>query len=119
MTDNPRRLIVLAFGVGMLVWSLGLFGPAAILPYLQSERGWPVALISAAITAHFLMSALVVAVMPEIRRTIGLRGAVFAGAVAIYAGFIADCATGASRVFPAGCRALQRMRSRVRELGNH
>lgn len=87
--ENPRRLIVLAFSVGMLVWSLGLFGPAAILPYLQNERGWPVALISTAITAHFLTSALVVAVMPEIHRAIGLRGTIVAGAVAIYVGFIA------------------------------
>jgi predicted MFS family arabinose efflux permease len=42
-----------------------------------------------AITAHFLASALVVAAMPEIHRTIGLRGTVIAGAVAVYAGFIA------------------------------
>ncbi len=89
MTEKPPRLIALAFGVGMLVWSLGLFGPAAILPYLQSERGWSVAMISAAITAHFLASALVVAAMPEIHRAIGLRGTVMAGAIAIYAGFIA------------------------------
>ena len=54
----------------MLVWSLGLFGPAAILPYLQGEHGWSVALISAAITAHFLTSALIVAAMPEIHRAI-------------------------------------------------
>jgi predicted MFS family arabinose efflux permease len=89
MAEKPGRLIALAFGVGMLVWSLGLFGPAAILPYLQSERGWSVAAISAAITAHFLVSALVVAAMPEIHRTIGLRGTVIAGAIAVYAGFIA------------------------------
>ncbi len=88
-TEKPRRLIALAFIVGMLVWSLGLFGPAAILPYLQSERGWSVALISTAITAHFLVSALVVAAMPEIHRAITLRGTVLAGAIAIYAGFVA------------------------------
>src|SRR4051812_12791148 len=78
MTGEPPRLIALAFSVGMLVWSLGLFGPAAVLPYLQSERGWTVAMISAAITAHFLVSALVVSVMPEIHRAIGLRGTVIA-----------------------------------------
>jgi predicted MFS family arabinose efflux permease len=89
MTQTPRRLIALAFGVGMLVWSLGLFGPAAILPYLESERGWSVAMISVAITGHFLVSALVVAAMPEIHRAIGLRGTVIAGAIAVYAGFIA------------------------------
>jgi len=46
-------------------------------------------MISAAITAHFLVSALVVAAMPEIHRAIGLRGTVIAGAIAVYAGFIA------------------------------
>ena len=89
MTDKRGGLVALAFGVGMLVWSLGLFAPAAILPYLQSQHGWPVSIISAAITAHFLASALVVSVMPEVHRTLGLRATVMAGAAAIYLGFIA------------------------------
>lgn len=89
MTERRGPLIALAFGVGVLVWSLGLFGPAAILPYLQSQRGWPVSVISAAITVHFLASALVVSAMPEVHRTIGLRATVIAGAAAVYLGFIA------------------------------
>ena len=82
-------MVALAFGVALLVWSLGLFAPAAILPYLHSQHGWPVSIISAAITAHFLTSALVVSVMPEVHRTFGLRATVMAGAAAIYLGFIA------------------------------
>ena len=89
MTDKRGDLVALAFGVGLLVWSLGLFAPAAILPYLHGQHGWPVAIISAAITAHFLTSALVVSVMPEVHRTFGLRATVMAGAAAIYLGFIA------------------------------
>src|ERR1044072_5664352 len=89
MTDKRAGLVALAFGVGLLVWSLGLFAPAAILPYLQSQHGWPVSIISAAITAHFLTSALVVSVMPEVHRALGLRTTVMAGAAAVYLGFIA------------------------------
>ena len=89
MTEKRTGLVALAFGVGLLVWSLGLFAPAAILPYLHSERGWPVSVISAAITAHFLTSALVVSVMPEVHRALGLRTTVMAGAAAVYLGFIA------------------------------
>ena len=89
MTERRGALIALAFGVGLLVWSLGLFGPAAILPYLHSERGWSVSVISAAITVHFLASALIVSAMPEVHRALGLRLTVIAGAVAVYLGFIA------------------------------
>ena len=89
MTDKRGGLTALAFGVGMLVWSLGLFAPAALLPYLLSQHGWPVSIISAAITAHFLSSALVTSVMPEVHRTLGLRATVMAGAAALYLGFIA------------------------------
>jgi predicted MFS family arabinose efflux permease len=89
MPDNRWALITFAFAVGMLVWSLGLFAPAVILPYLQSQQGWPVSVISTAITVHFLASALVVAVMPEIHRTLGLRGTIIAGVLAVYLGFIA------------------------------
>jgi MFS family permease len=89
MTDKRGGLVALAFGVGMLVWSLGLFAPAAILTYLHIRHGWPVSIISAAITVHFLASALVVSVMPEVHRTLGLRATVMAGAAAIYLGFIA------------------------------
>ena len=46
-------------------------------------------IISAAITVHFLASALVVSVMPEVHRTLGLRATVMAGAAAISLGFIA------------------------------
>lgn len=91
MDTNDKRggLVALAFGVALLVWSLGLFAPAAILSYLHTRHGWPVSVISAAVTAHFLTSALVVSAMPEVHRSLGLRGTVMAGAVAIYCGFIA------------------------------
>ena len=89
MTGQRRRLVALAFAVGMLIWSVGLFGPAAILPYLQGLHGWSVSVISAAITIHFLVSALVVAAMPEVHRKLGLRATVLAGVLAVYARFTA------------------------------
>ena len=118
MTQTPRRLIALAFGVGMLVWSLGLFGPAAILPYLESERGWSVAMISVAITGHFLVSALVVAAMPEIHRAIGLRGTVIAGAHRGLRG-LHRVGHRSVTVLSVLRRAAQRVRPCVREFGDH
>lgn len=87
-TGDRWWLVAFAFCVGMVIWSLGLFGPAAILPYLHDQRGWSVPVISAAVTVHFLVSALVVALMPELHRVLGLRGTVITGVIAIYIGFI-------------------------------
>jgi len=98
MTDaaiSYSRWALVAFGfcVGLTVWSLGLFAPAAVLPYLHDRNGWSISLISAAVSAHFFVSALFVAGMPEIHRVIGVRGTAIAGAVSVYLGFIAWAAS--------------------------
>jgi len=82
-------LVAFAFCVALVAWSLGLFGPAAVLPYLHEQKGWSISLISAAVTAHFFVSALCVAIMPEIHGVLGIRGTAITASVSVYLGFIA------------------------------
>jgi hypothetical protein len=53
------------FCAGGLRLGIGFYGPSVFLQTLHDERGWPIALVSAAITSHFLFSAMFVAYLPE------------------------------------------------------
>jgi MFS family permease len=70
-------LVVAAFG-----WGVGFYGPPVFLHAVHQSRGWPVALVSAAVTTHFLLGALVVANLAALHRRFGLVAVTRAGGVA-------------------------------------
>jgi len=56
---------------------------------LHASKGWPVAMISSAITAHFLIGAALIVYLPEAHRSIGLAQTTIIGAVLAGAGIVA------------------------------
>jgi LPXTG-motif cell wall-anchored protein len=58
------------------------YGPPVLLYAIHAHRGWPLTLISAAVTLHFLLGALVVANLPACYRRWGLPAVTRAGAFA-------------------------------------
>src|SRR5262245_42000640 len=76
--------VIAACGAGA-----GLYGPSVFLPVLQATRGWPVSVISAAITTHFLLSACIVIYLPELHRRYPLAGVTRMGALSGGLGVIA------------------------------
>jgi cyanate permease len=72
----------------MFAWGIGFYGPSVFLQSLHQTRGWPISQISLAITAHFLLSAIVIAYLPEIHRRLGIAKTTFLGAVLTAAGLI-------------------------------
>ena len=46
--------------------------PAVYLPALHQARGWSISTISAAITAHYLVSAALITALPEAYRRFGV-----------------------------------------------
>jgi MFS family permease len=66
------KVVGAAFVLAVFGWGIGFYGPSVFLRTLNAERGWPIALVSAAITAHFLFSALFVAYLPEVYARWGL-----------------------------------------------
>jgi predicted MFS family arabinose efflux permease len=70
-----------AFTVAVFAWGVGFYGPSVFLQTLHQTRGWPISAISSAITAHYLLSALIIIYLPEIYRRLGLAGATATGAV--------------------------------------
>jgi len=46
------KVVGAAFVLAVFGWGIGFYGPSVFLRTLHDERGWPIALVSAAITAR-------------------------------------------------------------------
>ncbi|MEA2345873.1 MAG: hypothetical protein QOF63_4042 [Thermoanaerobaculia bacterium] len=73
--------VLAVFGLGM-----GFHGPAVYLHTLHESRGWPLALVSSAVTVHFLAGAMVVANLPAFYRRFGIPAVTKAGSVCLAVG---------------------------------
>ena len=52
------RVVGAAFALGVFGLGIGFHGPAIYLHAVHDARGWPLALISTAVTVHFLIGAV-------------------------------------------------------------
>ena len=77
-----------AFTLAVLAWGIGFYGPSVFLQTLHTSRGWSISEISAAITFHFLLSALLIAYLPEIHRRFGIAGTTLRGAFLMAIGLV-------------------------------
>jgi hypothetical protein len=66
------RVVGAAFVVAIFGWGLGFYGPPVYLHAVRELRGWSLALVSVAVTAHFLIGAIVVANLPKLYRRFGV-----------------------------------------------
>jgi MFS family permease len=62
------------------------YGPPIYLNTVHESRGWSLALISAAVTTHFLFGALVVANLPKLYKRLDVSAVTKAGCIALAAG---------------------------------
>jgi MFS family permease len=75
------RVAWAAFAAAIFSWGVSFYGPPVYLHAIQAERGWPVSVISAAITCHFLLGALGVTQLPRLHRRFGIAAVMRAGVV--------------------------------------
>src|SRR5450631_1531951 len=73
--------VLAVFGLG-----IGFHGPAIYLHAVHETTGWPLALISTAVTVHFLAGAVVVANLPALYRRFGIPTVTKAGAICLAVG---------------------------------
>jgi MFS family permease len=73
--------VLAAFG-----WGLGFYGPPVYLHALHELRGWPLDVISTAVTVHFLFGAIVIASLPNLYRRFGLARVTKLGSLALAIG---------------------------------
>jgi hypothetical protein len=66
------RVVGGAFVLAAFGWGMGFYGPPVFLSVVSTTRGWPVPLISAAVTAQFLIGAVAGANLPALYRRFGI-----------------------------------------------
>ncbi len=66
------RIVAAAFVLAVFGWGVGFYGPPVYLHAVRESRDWSVTLVSAAVTAHFLTGAFVVANLPALYRRFGI-----------------------------------------------
>jgi MFS family permease len=80
------RVVGAAFVLAVFGWGMGFYGPPVYLHAVREARGWPLFLVSTAVTLHFLIGALVGANLPLLYRRFGLPTVTKAGALAMALG---------------------------------
>lgn len=80
------RVVAAAFTLAVFGWGLGFYGPPIYLHAVRDARGWSLALVSSAVTAHYLFGAMVIANLPGLYRRFGIPVITKAGAVALAVG---------------------------------
>ncbi len=82
------RVVAAAFVVAVFGWGVSFYGPPVFLHALHQQRGFSLPLVSAAITAHFLVGAGFVAGLAALHRRFGLPAVTRAAALATALGFL-------------------------------
>ena len=82
------RVVGAAFVLAVLGWGTGFYGLPIYLQTVQEHRGWPVALISIAVTTHFVVGAVVVANLPTLHARFGIPNMAKAGAIFLVVGVL-------------------------------
>jgi hypothetical protein len=82
------RVAWAAFIVAVFGWGLGFYGPPIYLYAVQAQRGWSIGLVSAAVTAHYLIGAVFVANLPAFHRRFGLPAVTALGAACLATGLL-------------------------------
>jgi Major Facilitator Superfamily len=82
------RVVGAAFVLAVFGWGIGFYGPPVFLSVIREARGWPLALVSTAVTVHFLVGAVVGARLPALHRRFGAAAVTKAAALSIAVGIL-------------------------------
>jgi hypothetical protein len=80
------RVVGAAFVLAFFGWGLGFYGPPVFLHAVSEARGFSLAVVSTAITVHYLSGAFVAANVPALYRRFGLPVVTVAAATLLAAG---------------------------------
>jgi hypothetical protein len=82
------RVVAGAFTVAVFGWGLGFYGPPIYLQAAHEARGWSLTLVSTAISAHYLLGAVVVANLPRLYRHFGIASVAKFGSLSLALGIL-------------------------------
>jgi MFS family permease len=82
------HVVTATFVLAIFGWGVGFYGPPVFLYAVVSRTGWPVAMVSAAVTVHFLVGAGVVTNLPRLYRHFGVPKVTVTGAALLELGIV-------------------------------
>jgi MFS family permease len=82
------RVVGGAFVLAVFGWGMGFYGPPVWLGTVHATRGWPIALVSTAVTLHFLVGAGIGAVVPNLYRRFGASHVTMTGSLFMACGVV-------------------------------
>jgi MFS family permease len=82
------RVVGAAFVLGFFGWGVAFYGPPVFLSVIRESRGWPIPLISTAVTAHFLIGALVGGNLPRLYACFGAATVTKTGVLCMATGLL-------------------------------
>ncbi len=82
------KVVAAAFTLAVFGWGIGFYGMSVFLHALHQGRGWPVGVVSAAITWHYLSSAALITWLPAAYARFGVAAVTRAGVVACALGLL-------------------------------
>ena len=80
------RVVGGAFVLAAFGWGVGFYGPPVYLSVVHETRGWPLALVSTAVTVQFLAGAITGANLPALYGRFGASTVTKAGALSLAVG---------------------------------
>ena len=80
------HVVAATFVLAVFGWGVGFYGPPIYLQMVVQRTGWSVALVSTAVTLHFLVGAAVAANLPRLYRVVGIPYVTVTGAVLLAIG---------------------------------
>jgi MFS family permease len=80
------KVVATAFVVALFSWGFAFYGSGVFLHALHQDRGWPISVVSAAITAQYVFSAGIVAYLSDIHRRLGVARTTRIGVVLLALG---------------------------------
>lgn len=81
-------VVAATFVLAIFGWGVGFYGPPIYLQMVVQRTGWSVALVSSAVTLHFLVGAIVVANLQHLYRRIGIPAVTLTGATVLAVGVV-------------------------------
>ena len=82
------RVVAAAFIVAVFGWGLGFYGPPVYLEVVRQSHNWSIALVSGAVTLHFLVGLAVIPNLPALYLRFGLPIVTFVGGIVMAIGIL-------------------------------
>lgn len=86
--DFGWKVVGAVFVIAAITWGVGLYGITTLLAALKVSRGWSTATLSAAVSLHYLTSAVLVLLLARAHVALGIARVTQIGAALMAAGII-------------------------------